>query len=142
MEKEIKQPKQSKKEFVLSQPSSLSATDVVKKAEEQGIKLTAGYVHTIRYMKRRNRKAAKEKAAAATGAVRRGPGRPKKIDMIPLDRSVSYLSTPKFGKDFPYGIKKANPIASSRNVLADAIDRLVEARVRALFAELAAELRS
>ena len=74
--------------------------------------------------------------------VRRGPGRPKKIDMIPLDRSVSYLSTPKFGKDFPYGIKKANPIASSRNVLADAIDRLVEARVRALFAELAGELRS
>lgn len=141
-QKEAKQSKQTKKDFVLAQPKSMLAADVVKKGAEQGVKLTAGYVHTIRYMKRRSQKAAKEKAAAAT-AVRRGPGRPKKVEIIPVDSSLSgYGHLPRFGKDFSYGVRKVTPPPSSANILAEAIDKLVETRVRALFAELAAELRS
>lgn len=142
-QKETKQSKQTKKDFVLAQPKSMLAADVVKKAEEQGVKLTAGYVHTIRYMKRRDQKAAKEKAAAAATTPRRGPGRPKKVEIIPIDPSpTGYGHLPRYGKDFSYGVRKVTPPSSSANLLAEAIDKLVETRVRALFAELAAELRS
>lgn len=136
---EEKATKQTKKDFVLAQPTTMLASDVVKKAEEQGLKLTAGYVHTIRYMKRRARKNAKAKDAAAT---RRGPGRPKKVELIALQASPGLVGAPRYGKDFSYGIRKVDASASPANLLSQAIDKLVEARVRALFAELAAELRS
>lgn len=116
------------------------ATDVVKKASEQGMKLTAAYVHTVRYINRRSQK------DTADTAPRRGPGRPKRVEVVPAVPAVSSLSESdrslRLGRGFSYGVRRVTPPPSSANILAEIIDKLVETRVRALFAELAAELRS
>ena len=59
MPKKKKKNGPSKSDFVRSQPSTLSAADVVARAKKAGMTITAGLVYTVR---------AVEKAKAAKGA--------------------------------------------------------------------------
>lgn len=43
----------TKTKFILSQPATNSAKQVVALARKQGIKLTVGYVHSVRWMAKR-----------------------------------------------------------------------------------------
>lgn len=54
--------KNTKKEYVLSQPHDVSAEQVVKKAEEDGIKITKAYVYNIRSASKATLKAKKQSA--------------------------------------------------------------------------------
>lgn len=51
--------KNTKKEYVLNQPSDVSAEELVKKAQEEGIKLTKAYVYNIRSASKSKPKAKK-----------------------------------------------------------------------------------
>ncbi len=66
----------NKTEFVRSLPASMPGAEVVKKAKEAGLKISLGYVYSIRartHAKRRSRG-----SAPAASAAKRGPGRPRK----------------------------------------------------------------
>lgn len=55
--------KLTKRAYVLSQPSTMSAKDLVKKAAEENIKLSEGYVYNIRASATKKKKAPKPVAA-------------------------------------------------------------------------------
>jgi hypothetical protein len=66
----------NKTAFVRSLPSSMPGAEVVKKAKEAGLKISVGYVYSIR-AKTHAKKRSSAPAAAAPPA-KRGPGRPRK----------------------------------------------------------------
>jgi hypothetical protein len=63
-------PKPSKSEFIRSQPSTMSAADVVEKAKAVGLTITAGLVYGVRSQSKLKRKA--KKSAAKTSAAKKG----------------------------------------------------------------------
>ena len=66
----------NKTAFVRSLPSSMPGAEVVKKAKEAGLKISVGYVYSIRAKTHAKRRSS---APAAAGApAKRGPGRPPK----------------------------------------------------------------
>ena len=66
----------NKTAFVRSLPSSMPGAEVVKKAKEAGLKISVGYVYSIRAKTHAKRQSS---APAAAGApAKRGPGRPPK----------------------------------------------------------------
>jgi hypothetical protein len=81
--------KLNKSAFVRSLPSTLSPKEVVVRAKAAGITLTDKYVSTIRYNAKTSAKAksptktvaanAPAAAPAPSVAVKRGPGRPRKV---------------------------------------------------------------
>jgi hypothetical protein len=66
----------SKSAFVRSLPKTVSAKDVVKQANEQGMKLSIAQVYNIRSTAKLKKRAGGKGAPAAVSTGRRGP-RPK-----------------------------------------------------------------
>jgi len=66
----------NKTTFVRSLPSSMSGAEVVKKAKEAGLKISVGYVYSIRA--KGHAKSRSSAPAAAASPAKRGPGRPRK----------------------------------------------------------------
>jgi len=66
----------NKTAFVRSLPSSMPGAEVVKKAKEAGLKISVGYVYSIRAKTHAKRRGSAP--AAAASPAKRGPGRPRK----------------------------------------------------------------
>jgi hypothetical protein len=72
-----KGPRVNKSAWIRGQAPNLSAKEVVEKAKGEGIKLSLAQVYTARSTAKRHGDTGKRGPAASTGAVKRGPGRPK-----------------------------------------------------------------
>jgi len=66
----------NKTAFVRSLPSSMPGAEVVKKAKEAGLKISVGYVYSIRAKTHAKRRSSAP--ASAVSPAKRGPGRPRK----------------------------------------------------------------
>lgn len=67
----------SKADFILEQPADLSAGDVVKRAAQQGMKISAAYIHTVRSQARSaksNGVSKRKRAATTTASTKRRAG--------------------------------------------------------------------
>ncbi len=119
--------KNTKKEYVLNQPSETSAEQVVKKAEEEGIKLTKAYVYNIRSAGKSKAKAkAKPKSAkkADKVAVRIAP-------LAKVNREVAIDKSEWKVSSLPASDSR------SKDLLVQAIDALIVERVRVVLLSLA-----
>jgi hypothetical protein len=66
----------NKTAFVRSLPSSMPGAEVVKRAKEAGLKISIGYVYSIRA--KTHAKGRSSAPASAASPAKRGPGRPRK----------------------------------------------------------------
>jgi hypothetical protein len=66
----------NKTAFVRSLPSSMPGAEVVKKAKEAGLKISVGYVYSIRARSHAKRRSSV--LATVASPAKRGPGRPRK----------------------------------------------------------------
>lgn len=78
--------KNTKKEYVLGQPNDVSAEQIVKKAEEDGIKITKAYVYNIRSASKATMKSKKQ---SSRQLVRVAPLAKVKREEIPVKIDVS-----------------------------------------------------
>jgi hypothetical protein len=92
--------KVNKSDFVRKQPLSVGPSEVVEKAKELGIKLTAGYVSTIR-SKAKKGKGSKGAAAGKRGAARGKKGKPPEKAQRVLDLRAQHpdWTTPRIVKE-------------------------------------------
>ena len=65
----------NKTAFVRSLPSSMPGAEIVKKAKEAGLKISVGYVYSIRA--KTHAKGRSSAPASAASPAKRGPGRPR-----------------------------------------------------------------
>jgi outer membrane receptor for Fe3+-dicitrate len=78
-------PKPNKSAFIRSQPTELSAADVVEKAKADGLTITPGLVYEVRSQvqsKRKAKKTAAKKTSAVTKSAAQKPAKTTKADFV------------------------------------------------------------
>jgi hypothetical protein len=85
-----KGPRVNKSAWIRSQPSTLSAKEVVEKANDEGITLSLAQVYTARSTAKRQGDPGRTitPAAVSTGLIKRGPGRPPRTTGITVSNDL------------------------------------------------------
>ena len=107
----------NKSKFVRSLPRTMPGVEVVKKAKEAGIKITIGYVYSIRAKSNATRR------KGSTPTAKRGPGRPPKVAIV---NGNSRAATRRGGSSG--GLE-----AESERIVERKVSELLKGRLGALF---------
>jgi hypothetical protein len=113
--------KESKRSWVLKQPSTMKAREIVAKAKAEDIVVSEGYVYNIRSAPKRR----------ASKTIKRGVGRAPTIAKITPSQFLD-------GVNYDYRAPRLQAPARSagRDLLVEAIDQLIIERVRFVLSNL------